>query len=123
MRQTVKVAPSNSVILVMDRTAGYIPEGMGNELVVSTPTCIAVGTLSEHDGETSISLSDEGSPSGFGPGPKFDGVLKTPSKNLAVCSVLDEVLLETRVPSSETHVQVWANDDNEPNRIAVVLLP
>jgi hypothetical protein len=123
MRQTVTVAPSNSLILVMDRAVGVIPETMARGLVAATPTCVAVGTLSEHDGETSISLSDEGTAFGFVASQKFDGVLKTPSKILSVCSVLDEVLLEMSVVSDETRVQVWANDAAEPDRIAIVVLP
>src|SRR5262245_8735810 len=123
MAQTITVAPSSSLILVMDHAGGVIPETMSRSLVAATPTCIAVGTLSEHDGETSISLSDEGMPSGLGVAPKFDGVLKTPSKILSVCSVLDHVLLETSVPSDETRVQVWAHDDPEPDRIAILVVP
>lgn len=122
MRQTVTAAPRNSVILVMDRSVGVIPETMSGELVSATPTCVAVGTLSEHDGETSISLSDE-VPSDLGATPKFDGVLRTPSRTLSVCSVLEEVFLETRVPSDETRVQIWANDPSEPDAVAIVVLP
>jgi hypothetical protein len=122
MLQTVAAAPRNSLILVMDRSVGVIPETLAGGLVSATPTCVAVGTLSEHDGETTISLSDEGPQSGFGANPKFDGVMKTPSKTLSVCSVPDEVLLEMPVSSDETRVQIWANDPLEPDAIAIVAL-
>ena len=123
MVQTIRIAPSNSLILVMDHTVGEIPGTMAGGLVAATPTCIAIGTLSEPDGVTSISLSDEGTPSGLGANPKFVGVLKTPSKTLSICSVLNEVLLETHVQSDETRVQVWANHETEPDCIAIVVLP
>lgn len=123
MRLGATLAPRNSIILVMDRTVGVIPETMGGGLVASTPTCIAIGTLSEHDGETSISLSDEAPPAGEGGHARLDVVLKTPSRSLSVCSVLDEVLLEMNVPSDETRVQVWANDDAEPDNIVIVVIP
>jgi hypothetical protein len=123
MRLTVTLAPRNSLILVMDRAVGGIPESMAGGLVAATPTCIAIGTKSEHDGETSISLSDEATPAEGGSTPKFDGVLKTPSKHLSVCSVLGEVLLEMSVPSVETRVRVLANDVAEPDNIAVVVVP
>jgi hypothetical protein len=123
MRLTVTLAPRNSLILVMDRTVGVVPETMAGGLVAATPTCIAVGTKSEHDGETSISLSDEATSSGSGFNPRFDGVLKTPSRHLSVCSVLEEVLLEMSVPSDETRVQVLANDAAEPDNIAIVVIP
>lgn len=120
MQRTVTVAPSNSLVLVMDRAVGVIPEKMGGGLVAATSTCVAVGTLSEHDGETSISLSDEGATSELGTEPVFDGVMKTPSRVLSVCSVLDDVLIEMAVPSDETRVQVWVNDGAEPDKIAIV---
>jgi hypothetical protein len=123
MRLTVTLAPRNSLILVMDRAAGAIPEAMAGRLVAATPTCIAVGTRSEHDGETSISLADEATPSEGGANPRFDGVLKTPSRRLSVCSVIEEVLLEMSVRSDETRVQVWANDAAEPDNIAIVVIP
>ena len=74
MRLAVTLAPKNSLILVMDRAVGVIPEAMTGRLIVATPTCIAVGTKSEHDGETSISLSDEAASSEGGSNPRFDGV-------------------------------------------------
>ena len=123
MRLAVTLAPRNSLILVMDRAVGVIPESMAGRLVAATLTCIAVGTKSEHDGETSILLSDEATPSGGGFSPRFDGVLKTPSRRLSVCSVLDEVLLEMSVPSDEAHVQVWTKDATEPDNIAIVVIP
>lgn len=123
MRLAVTLAPKNSLILVMDRAVGVIPETMAGGLVAATPTCIAVGTRSEHDGETSISLSDEATPSGGGSHLRFDGVLKTPSRRISVCSVLDEVLLEMGIPSDETRVQVRANDAAEPDNIAIFVAP
>lgn len=123
MYQTVDVAPSNSLILVMDRSAGVVPETLGGGLVAATPSCIAVGTREEHDGETSISISDEGPPSGVGSHLVFDDVVETPSKVLSVCSVLDHVFLELPVAAQKTRVQVWANDSAEPDVLAIVALP
>ncbi len=53
-RSNVKVAPINALVLVMDRTKGVIPDSMSQRLVAATSSCIAVGTLSEHDGETTM---------------------------------------------------------------------
>lgn len=123
MRQTISCAPSRSLILVMDRSVGVIADTMAGALVAATPTCIAVGTLSESEGETKIALSDEGAPWDVGATPNFDGFLKTPTMTLSVCSVLDEVILEMSVRSHETRVQIWANDPFEPDAIAIVVLP
>lgn len=107
----------------MDRSVGVIPETLGGGLVAATRSCIAVGTREEHDGETSISISDEGAPSGVGSHPVFDGVIETPSKVLSVCSVLDDVFLELSVVAPKTRVQVWANDLAEPDVLAIIVLP
>jgi hypothetical protein len=52
------------VIFIMDQSVGEVPKAMNKALVAATPSCIAVGTLSEHDGETLISLSDGAPPPG-----------------------------------------------------------
>jgi len=121
MRRTIVATPRNSLILVMDRTIGVIPDAMGGGLVAATSSCVAVGTLSEYDGETSISLSDEGKALGFDSTPVFDGMLETPSKVLSICTVLNDVLLELGVPSEKTRVRIWANDVSEPDNIVVVV--
>lgn len=119
MIREIRTAPKNSLILVMDQTVGEVPESMAGALVAATNSCVAVGTLSEVEGETLISLSDERLEKRDRP-PVFDGVLSTPSKRLSVCSVLDEPLMSLDVPGLETRVQVWANDDLEPNEIRIV---
>jgi hypothetical protein len=123
MQQTIKAAPSNSIILVMDRSVCEIPQWVPGRLVAATRTCVAVGTLADVDGDTSISLQDERPPLGCGSSPKFDGVIFTPSKRISVCTVLDEVLLEMPVADSDTHLQVWANDPSEPDVIVILAVP
>jgi hypothetical protein len=116
-----RVAPPNSLVLVMDHTLGNVPDSMNQNLVASTQSCVAVGTLSEADGETFLSLSDE-TPSRLpNRAPVFDGVLPTPSKRVSVCSVRDEPLLLLDVPASRTRVRVWANHTSEPNEIWIVV--
>lgn len=107
----------------MDRSAGVIPEKMGGALIAATPSCVAVGTREEHDGDTSISLSDEGTPGDIGSDPVFEGFVETPSKVLSVCSVLDEVFLELPVPAERTRLRIWANDPVEPDVIAITIVP
>ncbi len=117
---STKISPPNSLVLVMDPSIGQIPDSMSGSLVASTSTCIAIGTLSEHDGVTHVSLSD--SPD-VAPNvsPTFDGVLETPGNRIAVCSVLDEVILENKVTTSRTRVRIWANDPMEPSEIHIVV--
>jgi len=120
MIQEICLAPRNSLVLIMDQTVGEVPENMGQSLLAATRSCIAIGTRSETDGQTRISLSDE-KPFGIpNEPPVFDGVIPTPSKMLTVCSVLDESLLALSVLHSNTRVQIWANDRIEPDRIWIV---
>jgi hypothetical protein len=115
------VAPPNSVILVMDQTVGKVPGSMNQNLVTATPSCVAVGTLCQADGETLLSLSDEMPLRLPKQAPVFDGILPTPSKRLSVCSVHDEPLLLLDVPSSNTRVRIWGNHPAEPNEIWIVV--
>lgn len=123
MYRSVDVAPSNAVVLVMDRRVGTVPETLGGGIVAATSSCIAVGTREEHDGETTISISDEGGGSGVKVPPVFDGHIDTPSRVLSVCSVLDETFLEIPVAGEKTRVQIWVNDSSEPDVVAIVIVP
>lgn len=120
MKKETRISPRNSLILVMDKTVGEVPKTMNRALVAATPSCVAVGTLSELDGETLISLSDGALPSGATLSLVFEGVLKTPARKLSLCSVLDETILELDVPGEKTRVQIWANADAEPDEVHVV---
>jgi hypothetical protein len=117
---TAEVAPPNSVLLIMDRSVGQIPESMSRGLVAATPTCIAIGTLSEHDGATRVTLDGDFEPEAQG-NPVFDGVLDTPSRKLAVCSVFDDVVLEVVVATERTRVRIWVNDQVEPSAVSIVV--
>lgn len=120
MFMVADITPPNSLILVMDQFVGIVPESMNGKLTAATPTCIAIGTLSEHDGPTHITLTDESQGSISGE-LVFDGVIKTPTGKLAVCTVLDEKILEAVVSQEITRVQIWANDRAEPDIILILV--
>lgn len=121
MRTEIRVAPRNSLILVMDHAIGRTPDSMNEASVVATPSCIAVGTLCEQDGETHISLSDDASSLAGGLSSVFDGMLDTPTRTLSVCTVLNQALLRLDVGAERTRVQVWTNRDWEPDEIHVLV--
>lgn len=52
--------------------------------------------------------------------PTFDGVLDTPGRKVAVCSVFDEVVLELAVAAKRTRVRIWTNDHAEPSEIYIL---
>jgi len=92
---------------------------MGGELVAATSSCVAVGTLAEPDGLTRITLSDEETPTDLET--VFDGSLETPTRTLAVCSVLDEVILETAVEHKQTRTRILVDHRAEPGNVWIVV--
>jgi hypothetical protein len=122
MKESTRIAPPNSLILVMDRSVGDIPQTMGGKSIASTPTCVAIGTLSASDGQTLISLSDEllNIPTEEA---SFDAILDTPKKRVAVCSVQNKTLLQCEVLSLNTRVRVWTNHPSEPDTVQIVVQP
>jgi len=120
MSNIVRIAPSNSLILVMDMSIGKIPASMDDSLISATSSCVAVGTLSELDGETTISVRDH--VANVGLSLAFDGILDTPTKVLSVCTVKNTEVLAYRVPSTHTRIQIWVNHPSEPSEIEIVTL-
>jgi len=118
MKESVTLAPPNSLILVMNHSFGELPEAMNGQLVAFTDSCIAVGTLSEVDGQAVITMTD--SLEGIERGEiVFDGFLKVPQCEVSVCSAANEKLLTIKLSASEAHVQIFANDASEPDEIVV----
>ncbi len=115
---SITLSPPNSLIFVMDRSSGELPEAMNGELVAFTDSCVAVGTLPGVDGETTITLTDRLEAVKRGQ-LVFDGVLKVPRYELAVCGAADTELLTMKLKRSEAHVQIFANDVSEPDQIVV----
>ena len=117
---SANIAAPNSVLFIMDRTGGEVPESMEGNLCAFTSTCIAVGTLSEQDGMTRVTLEIEPQRPPRG-APDFDCVISTPSKYLQVCTAHDEVVVEIRVREAQVRVRLWANDQHEPSDVHVLV--
>ena len=119
MKHEACVAPSHSLLLVMDESIGVVPDTMGGAVVAATPSCVAIGTRSEQDGETTVTISDDsGSVSGV---LVFDGNVASPNYQVVVCTVLGVVLLRLDTAGPVARVRVWVNDDVEPDVVEVVV--
>lgn len=118
MTISTRLAPPNSLVLIEDTCGGEIPDSMNQSLIAATDSCIAVGCRAEDDGETEIVLGDCNKVD-TGEQPVFDGLLRTPSRNLVVRTVLGVTLLEIPVSETQTRLRIWANDPTEPDRIAI----
>lgn len=120
MKSEARISPPHSIILIMDFKSGRPPETLGGQLVAATPTCVAVGTMSEQDGETTVTLTDE--PSEDLVSDKslaFDGSIAVHGR-LSVVTALNEDVLSVPVPNEFVRVRIWVNDNSEPNRIVIV---
>jgi hypothetical protein len=116
-----KVAVDNSVILVMDGVDVEVPQSMGGGVIASTPTCIAIGTLAEMDGSPTIILTDEKytGESSLNMRLAYAGKLLTPRKEITVFTVALQPLAHLAVVDVETNVEVWLDDEIEPERIVI----
>ncbi|MCD0266276.1 hypothetical protein JWH11_07430 [Xanthomonas melonis] len=103
----------------MDYSFGELPDFMMGGGVAFTNSCVAVGTLSEIDGETTIIMTDSLSDIDVPDHLIFDGVLKTLEGNLSICDVANKNLLTIKNSMPDLHVQVFVNDISEPDLIVV----
>jgi hypothetical protein len=119
MSNTSRVAVPNALLLISDVGGGRPPNVMEGALIASTPSCIAVGCMSDSNGETEVTLGTmEGLPR---ENLAFEGELETPSRAVAVWTVLRETVLQAPVSHVRTGVRIWVNHPSEPNKVIVGL--
>lgn len=120
MKESIQIAPPNALVLVMDHAFGVLPNRMGSALVASTPSCVAIGTLADVDGETAVTLTDEWLD--FAPADLFfDGVLEVPSRELSICNARNEKLMTVALSADTVRVLIYANDASEADEITVLV--
>jgi hypothetical protein len=113
----ITLSPPHSLIFINDPTFPVdVPGGIGAGLVCATDSCVAVGTLAEMDGETTIRLANDfAAPRGE---IVFEGAIKTPGGLVAVNTTEAEELISIPV-GDEAQITVWANDASEPDLILI----
>ena len=119
MKRRAQVAPENSVVLVMDSSAGTVPAAYDGGLIAATASCVVVGTRAQHEGKTAITLTDDQVPTGMGLDRAFQGDLETPSGVLGVYTVVGEAIIEVTVSCDRVGVAIYVNDHNEPDVITI----
>jgi hypothetical protein len=119
MRRLIRTAPPNSIFFLQDSGGGKFPEiDQRNLRIWSTTSCIIIGCLSFMDGETELTVSDEGVLPGAA---VFDGVLVTPSKVVEVSTSENQTLLRCDVENHLTRVRIGTDHPSEPEKIFVAL--
>ena len=122
MKQESSVSPPNSVILLADSEYADVPKTMGDSIVSTTDSCVAIGTLMESDGETRVLLTDERQAiQQTGYRSAYRGALVSHSLCLRILTVNGQSILTMIVPDKNLLVEIWINDDNEPDSIQVLV--
>jgi hypothetical protein len=123
MTVTTTVRPPNSLLLIMDRDQGEIPESLDGQLLVANRSCIAIGTLMAADGETVVTMTDEREfDSGIGDlRMVFRGEQNTPAKSLNLYTVEFELVLEFPVSTLKTAIEIRVDELEEPRTIHVTV--
>jgi hypothetical protein len=112
------VAPPNSIVFINDPThICEVPRNTATAIVTATASCIAVWTLAQPSGETTIRLARTmDCPVGQ---IVFDDMLETPGRRVEVGDSGGEQILPINVDNALTHVKIWVNDTNEPDLILI----
>ena len=112
------IAPSNSIIFLSDPTCPIeVPEITRGASIWRSANCVAVGTLCEIDGATTIVL---GSKVDGSLGRKvFTGSIQTPGRIIAVTTSTADIVLSLSVPDEKTTLNIWTNDESEPDLILI----
>jgi hypothetical protein len=120
MSTSATIRPINSLLFISDRDGGEVPEWVRDELILSTPSCIALGCYPEPDGPTTVTLGplwqvehDEK--------PAFSGYLETPNRAVAVSTVDQQTVMDAKVPNTRTHVRIWVNHPKWPDKVTIGL--
>lgn len=94
MTTAVRVSPPNGLLLVLDPRTGVLPGTLAGSAIASTPSGLAIGTLSEFDGETEVTLgSVEDLPNDPTLSLAWEGDLET-SGRLGVLTIYNDALIE-----------------------------
>jgi hypothetical protein len=121
-----KIAPRNSLLFIAGTINDFeTPDVTGLGLVWHTRTCVAVGTLMEYDGETSVVLSNEPQTDSVTRDfwRVFDGSIDTSAKEIWLSTVNCEGVISLPVIWTTSGVEIWANDQNEPDKILIIAKP
>ena len=109
----------NSLVLLMDHSVGVPPDSLGSAIVAATPTCIAIGTVSEFDHSVSIAITDNYEAKNIGLVKVHAGVLSVPTMNLSLVNTANAILATAGVDSTSTSIEVWVDDQREPTEIVI----
>jgi hypothetical protein len=121
MQTKFHVRPINSVIFLSDLNfSGYVPEFSDGEIVVGNKDIILVGTMSEVDGSTTVTVIESGE-ANFR---EFEYIfpLKLPTCRFCISDSMRKVFFEKMTKESLVMVGININDYSEPNEITILIV-
>jgi hypothetical protein len=113
----VRVEAPQGLLLIEDSGGAELPLSIPGQLVAATATSVAVACATSAVTEVGVGGNDLPLPGVAAP--VYDGRLATPTRKLAVRTVLGATLLEVVVPSTETHIRIWTNAGAEPTQLTI----
>ena len=118
--KTLNLPFSNALLYISDALTFDPPRIDEMTGFWTTPHCVTVSCLPECDGDTELTVGtmDEIGERGS---PRFDGRIKTPSRRIAVETVLREKILEMPVPHTDTRIRIWTNGYLDTDTVIVGL--
>ena len=110
--------PYAQVVILDPKGRVQVPKWTKDATFVATDTCIYYGCRPDIDGETAFTL---GQISEVDPGavPTFQGMLRTPTRKIALETSDGLTILESNVLREETMVRIWASHPTAPDRVVV----
>jgi hypothetical protein len=112
-----RVSAPKALLLIEDSSGGELPLTVPGQLVAASATSIAVGCSASSATEITVGNVGVGGAAAFVT--VFDGTLSTPTRTLAVRTILGATLLEVVVPSTATRVRISANAPTEPTALTI----
>jgi hypothetical protein len=105
-------------LFVDDSGRGILPKEISAQPINATLTCVMFTCMHEQFGQADITLGPaDGEEPAF---PLyFDGIIATPNRRVSVSMVPADVILEERVPDTQTRIRVWRDHPQWPERVVV----
>lgn len=98
-----------------------MPIEYGNLGVFGTERCIVATCLYWNDGDTTLTLGPVDELGSQPEKPTFDGVLKTPYREVLLFDVNIPEIMKMEVPGKETRIRIWTNHPTEPDNVIIGL--
>lgn len=118
MRQVARISPVNSLVFIHGGHGDVTPHPIWGAQILATNSCVSVTCYPEVDGPTDIVFGDA-SEVGHDRSPDFEGLLRTPDRNIAITTVDDQTVLNMPVTEEVTVVKIWQSHPRWPEVVTV----